>query len=143
MNLFVQLAAATGLIVIVILIHGTGVAMTTELFQYEKRSITRKRLAARELTLMVPMALCLFALHALEILVFALFYLWVADIPTFVHALEVSALAYSTLGAELDMVGGWHLVLALEGLAGFLMIGWSAAVFVTDMEDVLRGKRGN
>jgi hypothetical protein len=25
-----------------------------------------------------------------------------------------------------------------EGLAGFLLIGWSAAVFVTDMEKVLR-----
>jgi hypothetical protein len=32
------------------------------------------------------------------------------------------------------------MALLLEGLAGFLLIGWSAAVFVTDMEKVLRGQ---
>ena len=32
----------------------------------------------------------------------------------------------------------WRIVGAFEGLVGFLMIGWSAAVFVSDMEKVLR-----
>ncbi len=140
MNLFVQLAAATVLIVIVTLIHGTGVAMMTKVFQYEERTLRRKRLVARELTLMMPMALSLFALHALEILVFAIFYMLAGNIGRLEDALHVSAMAYSTLGIVEGAVVEWRLVLALEGLAGFLMIGWSAAVFVTDMDKVLRGR---
>ena len=137
MSLLLQLLAATAMIVVVTLIHGTGVAMMSRLFRYEERSLRRKRLAVRELTLMVPMALSLFGLHALEILAFALFYIGASDVGSLATALHVSALAYVTLGAAENAVPGWPLVLALEGLAGFLMIGWSAAVFVTDMEKVL------
>ena len=144
MNLLVQLAAATLLIVIVILVHGTGVAMMTKIFQYEERTLRRKRLVARELTLMMPMALCLFALHALEILIFALFYMAAGGVRPLEEALYVSALAYSTLGVVDGAATEWRLVIALEGLTGFLMIGWSAAVFVTDMEKVLRlGRDGD
>ena len=32
----------------------------------------------------------------------------------------------------------WRLVGAVEALAGFLLIGWSTAVFVTDMNKLLR-----
>ncbi len=138
MALPLQILAATVLIVIVTLIHGTGVVITTKLFKYEDRSLKGRRLAFREFRLMVPMALCLFGLHAVEIYVFALFYLAVGEIGTVADALYVSASAYTTMGIAEGTLGHWRLVGAFEGLAGFLLIGWSAAVFVTDMEKILR-----
>ena len=138
MALPLQILAATVLIVIVTLIHGTGVVITTKLFKYEDRSLKGRRLAFREFRLMVPMALCLFGLHAVEIYVFALFYLAVGEIGTIADALYASALAYTTMGIADGTLGHWRLVGAFEGLAGFLLIGWSAAVFVTDMEKILR-----
>jgi len=138
MALPLQILAATVLIVIVTLIHGTGVVITTKLFKYEDRSLKGRRLAFREFRLMVPMALCLFGLHAVEIYVFALFYLAVGEIGTVADALYVSASAYTTMGIAESTLGHWRLVGAFEGLAGFLLIGWSAAVFVTDMEKILR-----
>ena len=140
-DLLLQLGVTTILIVIVTVIHGTGVAMMDRLFQYEDQSLRRTRLAVREVRLMVPMALCLFALHTLEISVFALFYLATGDIGTFADALYASILAYTTLGTLEGLVDDWPIVVALEGLVGFLMIGWSAAVFVTDMDKVLRRRR--
>jgi hypothetical protein len=138
MNLAVQILAATLLMTIVTVIHGTGVALTTKLFRYEDRKLRRQRLAAREFTLMVPMALMLFALHALEIGVYAAFYLLAGETATIERALLISGLAYTTMGVVEGTVSNWPLVVMFEGLAGFLLIGWSAAVFVTDMEKVLR-----
>lgn len=141
MDLFNELLAAFGLIVLVISIHGTGVALMDKLFRHEVEMHRRQALAKREIKVMIPMALCLFGLHTLEIMVFALFYLWTGDIHTFGEALYRSALAYTTMGVTDGEFAKWPLVAAFEGLAGFLLIGWSAAVFVTDMEKVLR-KRG-
>lgn len=138
MNLAIQLAASILLIVAVTLIHGTGVVAMGRLFRYEERALRAERLASRELRLMVPMALCLFALHAIEIAVFAGFYLAVGAIGDLEEALVYSASAYTTLGHSEGGIGSWRLVGALEGLAGFLLIGWSAAVFVADMEKILR-----
>ncbi len=138
MALPLQILAATVLIVIVTLVHGTGVVITTKLFKHEDRSLKGRRLAFREFRLMVPMALCLFGLHTIEIYVFALFYLAVGEIGTLADALYVSASAYTTMGIADGTLGHWRLVGAFEGLAGFRLIGWSAAVFVTDMEKILR-----
>ena len=138
MALWLQLLAATLLIVVVTLIHGTGVVMVTKLFKHDDRHLKGRKLAFREFRLMVPMALCLIGLHVAEIAVFALFFLAVTPLGTFADALYASASAYTTLGIDEGALGQWKLVGAFEGLAGFLLIGWSAAVFVTDMEKILR-----
>ena len=142
MELLAQLAVSVLLIVIVTLIHGTGVVLTTALVRLERRPLAGQRLAVREFTLMVPMALCLFFLHAIEIGVFAAFYMAAGEAETLKQALHTSAVAYTTLGVHENATDRWELVVAFEALAGFLLIGWSAAVFVTDMEKVLR-RRGD
>ena len=138
MSLWLQLLAATLLIILVTLIHGTGVVITTKLFKAEDRSLKGRRLAFREFRLMVPMALCLFGLHAIEISVFAIFYLLCGEVGTMADALYVSAAAYTTLGVAEGALVHWKIVGAFEALTGFLLIGWSAAVFVTDMNKILR-----
>lgn len=140
MSLLLQLSAAILLIVIVTAVHGTGVVATTKLFRYEDRALRGLKLASREFRLMVPMALCLFALHAIEIFIFALFYLATGESDNLEQALFVSGSAYTTIGIGTNAIEQWRIVAVFEGLAGFLLIGWSAAVFVTDMERVLRKK---
>ena len=138
MGLLLELCTATLLIIAVTVVHGTGVAVMDNLFRHESRELRKQKLARREFGVMVPMALCLFGLHTLEISVFAGFYLVTNDVQTVREALYHSALAYTTMGVVDGGITRWPLVAAFEGLAGFLLIGWSAAVFVTDMEKVLR-----
>ena len=138
MALWAQMLAAMVLIVLVTLIHGTGVVITTKVFKHEDRHLKGRKLAFREFRLMVPMALCLFGLHVIEIYVFAGFYFAAGAPGEFADALYASAAAYTTLGIGEGALGEWQMVGAFEGLAGFLLIGWSAAVFVTDMEKILR-----
>jgi len=141
MGLTLQLLASTFLIILVTLVHGTGVVVIGKLFQYEDSALEGRKLAFREFRLMVPMALCLFGLHALEIGLFAAFYIAVGEIVSIDEALYVSAAAYTTLGISDGALVHWKLVGVFEGLAGFLMIGWSAAVFVSDMERILRRRQ--
>jgi len=137
MNTATQLLASVLLFALCAVIHGTGLVFASKLFDAEDRELKRQRLAAREFGTMVPMALCLFLMHLLEVMLFAIVF-WVSGASGFEDALYHSASAYTTLGLPDFASRGWRLIAALEGLTGFLLIGWSAATFVTDMEKVLR-----
>lgn len=139
MNLGPQLIASLLLVMLVVIIHGLAVVGTTKLLRLEESALKARRLDSRAFGLLTSMALCLFAAHIVEIGVFAGFYLAVGALGTIEQALYYSASAYSTLGhPDLNFPDSWRLVGALEGLVGFLLLGWSTAVFVTDMNKVLR-----
>ena len=133
-----QLGAAAALIIVATLIHGTGVTISSKLLRSEEGEFKRRSLLFLEFHFMVPMALFLFALHLLEIIIFAAFYLAVGAIGTVEGALFASASAYTTLGLTESTMVRWRLVGAFEGLAGFLLIGWSVAVFMGEMEKALK-----
>ena len=138
MALALHLLASTVLVVLVTVIHGTGVTIAGRLLKYEKGEFSRRSLLFVEFHFLVPMALLLFAIHLLEIAIFAAFYMVVGATGTVEDALFASAAAYTTLGVAENAIGEWRLVAAFEGLAGFLMIGWSVAVFITEMDRLIR-----
>jgi hypothetical protein len=138
-SLGTQLGAAAGLIVLMVLVHAAGIIGATKLLRLEDRSLRAHRVDAKAFRLLISIALCLFGLHLLEILLFALFYLAVGALHELEAALYFSASAYSTLGQpDLHFPDDWRLLSAIEGLVGFVLIGWSAAVFIADMNKVLR-----
>jgi hypothetical protein len=139
MHLGTQLLAAAFLIVLMTVVHGLGVIGVTKLLRLEDEALKAHRLDVRAFGILISMAICLFAIHVLEIALFAGFYLAVGAIRPLEEALYFSASAYSTLGhPDMTFPPEWRLVGALEGLVGFLLIGWSTAVFVTDMNKLLR-----
>lgn len=139
MQLGTQILAAYALVILMTLVHALGVVLVTKLLKLEDSTLRAHRLDFGAFGLLISMALGLFALHTLEIGLFALFYLGVGAIHDLEQALYFSTSAYATLGhPDVDFPARWRLVGAVEGLAGFLLIGWSTAVFVTDMNKLLR-----
>jgi len=139
MQLGIQIVAAYALVILMTLVHALGVVLITRLLKLEDASLRAHRLDFGAFALLISMALGLFALHTLEIGMFATFYLAVGAIQDLEQALYFSTSAYATLGhPDVDFPARWRLVGAVEGLAGFLLIGWSTAVFVTDMNKLLR-----
>ena len=65
--------------------------------------------------------------------IFAMFYLAIGTVPQLEDALYYSASAYATLGLTADFPEQWHLIGALEGIVGFVLIGWSTAFMATTM----------
>lgn len=139
MHLGTQFLAGTFLVVLMIIVHGLGVVGVTKLLRLEDEALKAHRLNGRAFGLLTSMALAMFTIHALEIWIYAGFYLAVGAIGELETALYFSASAYATLGhPDVGFPIRWRLVGAFEGLVGFLLIGWSIAVFVTDMNKLLR-----
>lgn len=139
MNLGTQLVAGTILVVLMIIVHGLGVVGVTRLLRLEDEALRTHQLNGRAFGLLTSMALAMFTIHAIEIWIYAAFYLAVGAIGELDTALYFSASAYATLGhPDVGFPVEWRLVGAFEGLVGFLLIGWSIAVFVTDMNKLLR-----
>ncbi len=140
MNLWPQLGASAAMVCLIALVHAIGVVMITRMLGLEERKLRAHRVDLSAMGLSAITALSLFLLHFIEIALFALFYMGVGAIVTFEGALFFSASAYATLGQpEIAFPEHWRLVGAIEGLVGFLMIGWSTGVFINDMTKLLRG----
>ena len=80
---------------------------------------------------LVTAVLGLFFIHTIEVWVWALLYLSLGIVPTFEAALYFSTVTFSTVGyGDITPPLGWRLLCALEGVNGFLLIGWSVAYLV-------------
>ena len=129
MQLGMEILTAYLLVILMTLVHGIGIVLVTKLLKLEDDSLRAHRLNLGAFVLLTSMALSLFA-H---------FYLATGAIGDLEQALYFSTSAYATLGhPDIAFPAQWRLVGAVEGLAGFLLIGWSTAVFVTDMNKLLR-----
>jgi hypothetical protein len=80
--------------------------------------------------LFVVMTWMLILLHAAEISLWALFYLWEGSLPDAETAFYFSGVTYTTIGYG-DVVLGreWRLLGPIEGATGILMCALSAGVF--------------
>ena len=129
--MWANLAAGTLLVTMTVLIHGAGLLMLSRLLS---ASHQRYRLHTRRLgtmTAVLATVLGLFTLHSLEIWAWAGAYLFIGALPDLESALVFSTLSFSTLGAEpISARPEWRLFGSIEGVNGFLLIGWSTAYLI-------------
>ena len=142
MGLTIELVMSAVLMTICCVIHGTGISAMDRIFRNANRDLGTLKLASREFGLMVPMALFLLVLHIIEIFIFAIFYLATGDSRDMHQAIYHSGLAYTTMGVVEGGFTKWTVLSTFEGLVGFLMIGWSSAVVISDMDRLLRNRGG-
>jgi hypothetical protein len=133
-HLGLQLAVTAGFGLLMTIIHTVGLVGISRFLKLEERSLHPHKLDSKMLLVIGSIGFMVAALHILEIVVFATFYLAVGAMATFEDALYHSATAYSTLGmSDGSFPRNWRLVGAFEGLTGFVLIGWSTAYMVSTM----------
>src|SRR5664280_875369 len=80
--------------------------------------------------MLLRMIWCLILLHAAEISIWALFYLWRGCMPNVEVAFYFSGVTYTTLGyGDMLLAKPWRLLGPIEGLMGVLMCGLSTGYF--------------
>ena len=137
-NIGWQLAASGLMMLAVTLVHGFGLMAISRVFRLDGDRLEEHDFDLKAIGLMCGIALSIFTLHMIEIVMFALFYIGVDALRAFEEALYYSASAYATLGRTAEYFpSDWRLIGAIEALIGFLMIGWSTA-FVVKNVDKLR-----
>lgn len=80
---------------------------------------------------MIGVVIGLFGVISAEVWLWAGCYLWFGFIERLEVALYFSTVTFSTLGyGDIVPSEDWRVLAALEGINGFLLIGWSTAYLV-------------
>ena len=138
-SLTIQLGSAALLVVVMTLVHATGLAAISRLLGLANDRLEEQDFDVRAIARMAGMAALMFVLHLFEIWLFAAFYMLVGALGDLEEALYFSASTYSTLGrTEEFFPHDWRLLGSLESLIGFLLIGWSTAYIVSKVNKMRR-----
>ena len=138
-SLTLQLVASAGLALLAIVIHSVGLIEVSRRLHLRREELRDREFDYSAILLMAGLGLILFTLHIVEILLFALFYLKIGAVEGVESAFHHSASAYATLGTGQDpFAESWRLVMSIEALTGFILIGWSTAFMVSTVNR-LRG----
>jgi hypothetical protein len=140
-----QLAVGLAMIALCVIIHGIGLFTLRRLMHGERAEERLDRMQPLSLhgtlfTLFIVFALI--TVHFVEIWLFALLYDFLGAVRTFEGGLYVSTASYTTIGisdGSIDL--HWRLVAAIEGLLGFILLGWSTAFFVRVLNRLERDPR--
>lgn len=133
--MFVELAIATLMVVLTVLIHGAGLFSLTRILRLEAREEAATKIdpiSARGILVTLGVILGLFALHGVEIWLYAFLYEGIGAVNGLREAVYFSTITYGAIGYDDNaMAEQWRLVSAIEGINGIVLIGWSTAFFVT------------
>jgi hypothetical protein len=133
--MFAQLVLATGMVLATVTIHGGGLAVFGRVLRLEQNQEVVRHvppLSPRTLAFTLILVLGLFALHGMEIWLYAIVYLGLGALHGLETAVFLSTIAYGGAGFGGTLFGhAWRLVAAIEGINGVLLMGWSTAFFVT------------
>lgn len=125
-----QLLLATVMVVITVSVHLIGLALLMRLLRSHTRLF--RRLQIMPLTLLLVATIGIFAIHTVEIWLFAALYLQLHAFSHFEEALYFSTVSYASIGyGDVLMPHDWRILGAIEGAAGIIMLGWSTAFLVS------------
>ena len=117
-----------------VVIHGFGLALLGQALQgaaQTKRSLYNPALSATALVLTLLLVIAIFALHGLEIWLYAALYLGIGAVSDLETSIYFSTISYAGIGYDDRYIDPmWRLVAAIEGVNGFLLLAWSTAFFV-------------
>ncbi|MBA3067312.1 MAG: two pore domain potassium channel family protein [Hyphomonas sp.] len=130
--LFENLLVAALLVAVTFTLHFAGLvglmAMLRRLGGHPRRSSTVVKQGIAILTVVFG----LFALHSLQIWIYAFAYLGVGELQQLETALYFSTVSFTTVGfGDVILSDDWRMLGAAEGANGFLLIGWSTAFLVS------------
>jgi len=141
MPMWIELFVAALLVLVTVITHGLGLGGLSWTLdkvhpvEANSHSHSKRAFAATVLTL------GLVAICAVEIWVYAFFYVWAGAIPDLRAAVYFSTVTFSTLGfSDGAIIDRWKLVGAIEGINGAILVGWSVAFLVAEMTRHVRSR---
>jgi|PlaIllAssembly_1097288.scaffolds.fasta_scaffold267205_2 hypothetical protein len=122
------IVAASVLAAVTALVHAVGLGA---LINYLLPGVAQPPMDYwRSTRLLVVIVWALLLIHAIEIAIWALFYLAAGCLPDAESAFYFSGVTYATIGyGDLVLPEPWRMLGPVEGLVGILMCGLSTALF--------------
>lgn len=128
--MLIELALSSVMVVITVMVHLIGLNMVLRLLRSHNQFIRKLRITP--LTLLFSASLGIFAIHTVEIWLYAALFVGLGVFHKFEAALYFSTSTYAAIGyGDLLMPYGWRVLGAIEGATGIIMFGWSTAFLVS------------
>ena len=125
-----QLVLASVMALVTVAIHLTGLALLLRVLR-SRHSLVRP-LRDAPLAILLVATVTVFAIHSVEIWLYAFLYLLLGALPDFEVALYFSTVTYSSVGyGDVLLPEKWRILGAIEGATGIIMLGWSTAFLVS------------
>ncbi len=132
--MFLNLGMSAIMVSATVIIHLLGLLLLIRFLRGNAHHAARNSTAGflRQGLLIVCVTLGVFAVHGVEIWLYALVYYWLGAVPNLQTAIYFSASSYSTLGFG-DVVASepWRIFSSIEGVNGLLLLGWSSAFLLS------------
>jgi hypothetical protein len=129
--MWVNLGLGTLLVSATVLIHSFGLIFLSHSMPRVIRWFRLHHHSAGKATAMVAVVLGIFFVHTVEVWLWAWTFIVIGALNTLEQALYFSTASFSTIGTgEMTLSPAWRLLGSLEGVNGFILIGWSTAYLV-------------
>ncbi|MBN8804494.1 MAG: two pore domain potassium channel family protein [Sphingopyxis terrae] len=130
MTLVHQLMLATLVVGTTVIVHLVGLAILLAVLRRYRRAERRVLIVLLNGAAILVAAFGLFALHSVEIWIWAGVFQWLGAFADFEHALYFSTSTYVTIGyGDIVLPPGLRILGAIEGASGIILLGWSTAFF--------------
>ncbi len=131
------LAAAT------VVIHALGTSYWVRRLLQRHLDADGRWHAKSELWILISTAVVLLGLHLVEVMLWALTYLWVVpegQLDSFEQATYFSFVTFTTLGyGDITLGPEWRLLSGIEAISGILLVGWTTALLFAVLQRSLPG----
>lgn len=137
MSLAVELALSSLVVLGSVFVHGGGLVLIGRILaRLERRARCNVRpLSWSSASMTAVVTLGLLALSGLEIWGYAILFLVLGAISDLPDAIYFSTTTYAAIAAPDTMIApSWRIAGAIEGINGLMLVGWSVAFFVTELQ---------
>jgi voltage-gated potassium channel len=133
---------SAALIAITVVIHAIGTSAWVE--HLGKKYADHLPVSGRgAMLVLVNTALIVFALHTVEIIIWAGAYLALVpinELASFEEAVYFSFVTFTTLGyGDITLSEGYRLLSGIEALNGIILVGWTTAMIFSVVQHIWRG----
>lgn len=123
------------LVAITVVIHAVGTTWWLRRLSRRFAGVANLHRPSQSLQILIGTIVVLTILHTLQIIVWALAYLYLLPeyvLNSFEEATYFSFVTFTTVGyGDITLAGAWRILSGIEALNGVLLLGWSTALLFT------------
>ncbi len=124
--LVAPLALSAALIMSTLIIQMAGLVVLIRIMRKRADRIAGFAYAMQQMGVILAVVMGLFLIHAVQIWIYAMAYIWLGEFQTLEPALYFSTSTFTTVGyGEVYLESRWRIVAAIQSANGFLLLGWS------------------
>jgi voltage-gated potassium channel Kch len=129
-----NLALASAMVAATVAVHFFGLLALLYVLRRKGAKFRAHESLTGQGALVLFVVLGIFAIHTVEIWLYALLYLALDALHDFEAALYFSTVTFATLGyGDIVLSAQWRLISAIEAANGLILFGWSTAFLISVM----------